>query len=288
MANKPIGQRYSLTYMSRGELKSDSTEFRFRLAKLMSKERFHPKKKKRYSQDWMTDRSLMEEALEDDLGFVFATIGRRDWVTFFEKISLMKALDAITIAHKQMKETVGPQDFISQVNRIFSEENLAFTVDDEGGVHPVIDTVFSKSNTEVILGLSQERYDLSRSRIEQIDPLIMGVNPDFIGAIRAAFGAAENLFKLMYSSARLDEGSAKNKMEPQLQRLYAEDAVMLRSNAQILGSFLSWIDAAHHYRHEPGSEQPTQPSSELAIALISQGLTFTRWLVAIDQKQLRL
>ena len=288
MANKPIGQRYSLTYMSRGELKSDSTEFRFRLAKLMSKERFHPKKKKRYSQDWMADRSLMEEALEDDLGFVFATIGRRDWVTFFEKISLMKALDAITIAHKQMKETVGPQDFISQVNRIFSEENLAFTVDDEGGVHPVIDTVFSKSNTEVILGLSQERYDLSRSRIEQIDPLIMGVNPDFIGAIRAAFGAAENLFKLMYSSARLDEGSAKNKMEPQLQRLYAEDAVMLRSNAQILESFLSWIDAAHHYRHEPGSEQPTQPSSELAIALISQGLTFTRWLVAIDQKQLRL
>jgi len=54
-----------------------------------------------------------------------------------------------------------------------------------------------------------------------------------------------------------------------------------RANKQ-LRAFLEWIDAAHFYRYEPGTDEPAQPPLELAIELVSIGAAFIRRLARLD------
>jgi hypothetical protein len=183
-----------------------------------------------------------------------------------------------------MTEAQRSDDFISEVNRIFREENIAYEVDEEGGVHPVIDSAYAATKQAVILGMNDQRYALCRQRLNEVDEALIASPPNHLQAIRAIFGANENLFKLMYSTPRLDASSAKEKISPKLQAAYSNHPTMQRSSAQVLKSFCSWIDAAHHYRHEEGKEEPSQPDDELALVLISEGMSFLRWLVGIDRK----
>jgi len=39
------------------------------------------------------------------------------------------------------------------------------------------------------------------------------------------------------------------------------------------------------YRHEEGSEERNQPAEELAIVLVAEGLSFVRWLAAMDRRR---
>ncbi len=70
---------------------------------------------------------------------------------------------------------------------------------------------------------------------------------------------------------------------PLVQKLYGADAVALRAANKQVASFKDWVDASHNYRHEQGSEEPVQPPIDLAILAISNGTSFLRWLIAIDQ-----
>lgn len=174
-------------------------------------------------------------------------------------------------------------DFIAEVNRIFREESIAYEVDDEGGVHPVVDAAFAVAGQAAIRGMADPRYALSRQRVEEIDAALTQSPPNYVAAIRAVFGAIENLFKLMFNTPRLDVGSAKTRLSPMVQGHYKNDPIMQGSSAKVLNSFYSWIDAAHYYRHERGTEDPSQPDEDLAIVLISEGLAFLRWLVGVDK-----
>ena len=88
----------------------------------------------------------------------------------------------------------------------------------------------------------------------------------------------------MYGGSRLDAKSAAAKLAAAQQRLYEGHPTMLASSAKLLNGFKEWIDAAHFYRHEEGRTEPGQPEGELALLLISEGLSYVRWLAAIDQK----
>lgn len=199
------------------------------------------------------------------------------------KLPAHRVLDTITVAYQGMVKVGRQDDFISQANRIFREENIAYEVDEEGGVHPVIDRAYAATKQSAILGMSESRYALSLARVDEVDTALMASPPNYIQAIRSVFGANENLFKLMFGAHRLDARSANDKIGRLLQANYANHPIMLRSSAQILKSFGGWIDAAHHYRHEEGAEEPSQPADELAIVLISEGMSFVRWLAAIDK-----
>jgi len=50
----------------------------------------------------------------------------------------------------------------------------------------------------------------------------------------------------------------------------------------MLASFKDWVDAAHFYRHEEGSEEPAQPPLQLAIYIVATGTAHLRWLAVLD------
>ncbi len=264
---------------------------RYRLAKLLGKDKYQPRKPQmkygRRTSGFMANPSALPALLEEEIGTQFRTTvnGRiqSSWVHFLRKIPPTKVLDTITVAYRGMVEASRQGDFIEQANRILREENIAYEIDVEGGVHPVIDRAYAAQKQAAILGMSEPRYALSLARINEVDGALMASPPNYVQAIRSVFGANENLFKLMFDAHRLDQRSANDKIGRLLQANYASHPSMQRSSAQILRSFGGWIDAAHHYRHEEGAEEPSQPAQELAIVLISQGLSFVRWLVAIDK-----
>jgi len=292
MNDRQKGQRFSLTYLSQGDPINDSDTMRYRLAKLLGKERYQPQKRRRTyasrNSNYVPDPSVIQNLVEEEIGIQFGTFvdGRfhPSWVRFLRKIHQHKVLDTITIAYKGMVEIGRQDDFINQVNRIFREENMAYEVDEEGGVHPIVDRAYAATKQSAVLGMSETRYALSLARVEEVDAALMASPPNFIQAIRSVFGANENLFKLTFDTHRLDARSATEKIGRVLQASYASHPTMQRSSAQILKSFGGWIDAAHHYRHEEGAEEQNQPADELAIVLISQGMSFVRWLVAIDKQ----
>lgn len=292
MNDRPTGQRFSFTYLPQGDPTNDSKTMRYRLAKLLDKDKYQPRRRQQgYAQrtaTYVPDRAKMHELVQEEIGRQFNTSinGRSypSWVQFLRKIPLEKVLDTITVAYKGMVEGGRQDDFISQANRIFREENIAFEVDDGGGVHPVIDGAYATTKQAAIHGMSDARYALSLARINEVDAALMASPANYIQAIRSVFGANENLFKLMFGAARLDVRSANDKIGRQLQTIYADHPTMQRSSAQVLKSFGGWVDAVHHYRHEEGAEEPSQPDEGLAIVLISEGMSFVRWLVAIDKK----
>lgn len=292
MDNRPTGQRFSLTYLPQGDPVNDSKTMRYRLAKLLGKDKYQPHERKsgyvNRSTTYAPNYRRIQALLEEEIGVQFNTAvnGRmhQSWVHFLNKLPLHKVLDSITVAYHEMVSVGRQDDFIGQVNRILREENIAYELDNDGGVHPIIDGAYAATKQTTILGMGDARYALSLSRINEIDTALMASPANYIQAIRSIFGANENLFKLMFGTARLDVRSVNDKIGRQLQTIYADHPTMQRSSAQILKSFGDWIDAAHHYRHEEGAEEPTQPSDELAIVLISEGISFVRWLVAIDKR----
>jgi hypothetical protein len=52
---------------------------------------------------------------------------------------------------------------------------------------------------------------------------------------------------------------------------------------KLVQSLKEWIEACHMYRHAQRDEEPVQPSLDFAIALISSGASYLRWLGTIDQ-----
>jgi hypothetical protein len=287
MDKKIKGQRFSLIYLPKNDLQGDSPEMRFRIAKLLENEKYQ--KRRRTSgyvagQKWESDYRALQNHVEAELGVKFATHGFRDWAEFLKRLPISKLLDSLTIAYQKICEFGTQDNFISEVNRIFREERASYELDEEGGVHPLVDGAFANVKWAAIQGLNYSRYDASRASIMKADTYILKEQPDYISAIRCIFDANENIFKLIYTVPRLDKSSAEKYLLPDIQRIYESHALMQRASAQIIRSFAQWIEAAHHYRHAAGEEQPAQPKEELAIILISEGMSFTRWLVAIDKK----
>jgi hypothetical protein len=70
-------------------------------------------------------------------------------------------------------------------------------------------------------------------------------------------------------------------LEPVIQSVH--DKTSSGAAIKMLNSFRDWVDAAHYYRHEPGSEQVTQPPLSLAIYMVSCGAAHLRWLAELDR-----
>ena len=197
-------------------------------------------------------------------------------------------LDTITVVAASLHSEYSKDDrrgrFLAEARRILKEENLAYEIDEIGGVHPLVDATFSAAMDSAISGMDNPRYAASAECVNRIDGYLLQDPQDFIGAIRAVFGACENTFKLMYGVPRLDAKTAGERIGGDQQRFYTEHPTLQAASAKTLEAFKQWVNAAHFYRHEQGVEEPNQPAPEVAILLVSQGLSFVRWLTALDQK----
>jgi hypothetical protein len=268
----PLGQRFSHVYIDRSEPQQDSPRMRRRLARLISE---------------FKDLEGLGGTTESELGIPT----RPYWTETLEGWKLKDVLDLITLAYRHLvdkqktgyRDHNGPKRWLAKVQRILSEENVHYRVDDRGGVHFYFDQEFSHNHAATIAALQPARYANTLRTFEGSLTALSKVPPDGKVAIRETFAAIEGLFKLMFPHfARLGTKETKKQLETELQARNANDAAALRSSLKMLNSFAEWIDAAHFYRHEQGSEEIAQPPLELAVYIVSTGASHLRWLTGLD------
>lgn len=292
MPDTETGKRYSHLYINRGDPNNDSPKARYRIGLLADS--VFPSETPSQNLRGYNSKKRLTDLIQREIGVQFRTYknghGFESWTLFFNKLDITDFLDAITIIispeYTGMMSDEKRFRFRDGTIRIFKEENLAFRIDDQGGVHPLIDSAFTRNINSAISGLSGSRYKATLQRVNEVDEHLLQDPPNYVAAIRSVFGACENLFKLMYGGPRLDAKSAANSISVAQQKLYEGHPAILASSAKLLNSFKEWIDSAHFYRHEEGRTEPGQPNSEIALLLISNGLSYVRWLATIDRKSL--
>jgi hypothetical protein len=177
--------------------------------------------------------------------------------------------------------------WLSEARRIFSEEHLAYEIDDNGIVHPAVDKEFQRNRQSTVAGLQMPRYANSLAAFERISDELAAQPPNGKDAWRAVFTAVEGLFRLMFASVpQLNTAAVEANLTSVVQKLYQGDATAQRAANKQVAAFKDWVDASHNYRHEAGSEEPVQPPIDLAVLAISNGTAYLRWLIAIDQASL--
>jgi hypothetical protein len=277
---RPLGQRFSHVYLRPQQLLQDSQRARRRVAALI---------------DSLPDLAGVWEAVIGELGVdpIYGSVGVI-WSQTLKHFSTQDFLDFFTVAvrflAKKMRSSRGMRNpnasalFVSEVTRIFAEENLCYEIDARGGVHFKVDAEFAANTTAVITALGAPRYANAREQFESGMAALSKADIDAKQGIRGVFNAAECVFKLMYDRPRLAAGDVTKSLKPTMQRLCDADPTALKAANKSVEAFADWVDACHNYRHEQGVEEPLQPPLDLAVQLISVGSGFLRWLVNIDQQ----
>jgi hypothetical protein len=261
----PIGERFSQIYIEKGAAAGDSQRMRRRLAALI------------YEYPSLWHNGELEKAAKVRIGVRYEGGG---WEDQLPKWSLQDVLDLVTVAYAVLVERTALRDqWVKQVNTIFAEENLHYRVDGRGGVHPYPDAEYARNRGATIAALQSSRY---QNVLAEFEAGSAGIGKDNKTAVRRTFGAAEGLFRLMFTrSPRLTAGEAEQ-LADRLRQFYKDDATAANASTKLLASFKDWIEACHFYRHEPGQEEVAQPPTSLAVHLVSTGASFIRLLAEID------
>jgi hypothetical protein len=135
-----------------------------------------------------------------------------------------------------------------------------------------------------ISSLSGSRYAAVLAEFQKGHSALDQVPADGKAALRSVFEAVEILFRLMFSRApRLGGAEIREYLAPVVNSLNKGDPAAARSSQKFLGSLVEWVDAAHFYRHGQGTVEPTQPPLFYALAMVSSGASYLRWLGELDR-----
>lgn len=276
--NAPVGQRFSHVYLERGEPTSDSDRMRLRL--------LNSAKAAIGIDEWD-----MASAISTEMGIDIGT--PKDVRDFYLRGDLTDVLDSITIlwrvaVDRDIKPHRGSSPIFSHwvrvVRRIFKEENVGYSIDDEGGVHYLVDETFEQSKRATIRGLAAQRYGAVRYEFEAAYKALDIMPPDTKAAVRSTFESLETLFKLLLPRCqRLGTDEIKKQLKPLVEGIYPDGTPHRRAATLLITSFEKWVSAAHFYRHAQGVEEPAPPPMDLCILMMSQGAGWLRWLIEIDQ-----
>jgi hypothetical protein len=192
----PRGVRFSLTYLNRGEPTQDSRRMRQRIAALI------------YAFD---DLKGLGQIVPRELGVPLegTAYGYYNWNAFLDSCELRDVLDLVTVAFQELlrtrrvafREFEAEKRWVREIQRIFSEENLSYSVDDLGGVHFRADAEFAHNSEATIAALRAPRYANALHAFEAGISALSQSTPDGKSAIRQVFGAAETIFKLILPNA---------------------------------------------------------------------------------------
>jgi hypothetical protein len=269
-------ERFSTLYMRPEDPTPDSPRARHRVGVLFRETVFknHTEQLVRY--------------LGQELGVPVPGDGRHssDWQQYIRECPTPQFLDTMTLVYRCLffhasHETAN--QWLDAVKRIFTEENLAYEIDDVGGVHPAIDREFQRNSASAIAGLESDRYDNVRELFEQASNHLSGDPPNYLQAWRAMFSAVEALFASMFPYVRLTAEDIDRRLQPVVRRAYESDAAAQRAAQRMLAGFRDWVEASHLYRHQPGAAEPAQPPADVAILAISVGASLLRWLAGLDE-----
>ena len=280
--DRPIGARYSHIYLKRGGPRELNNRARVRLGRWAAQyidSSYLP---------YLTEYLGLELGVE--IGTHRATSYKVALQEFFINTDPRDVLDAISLIWKwcysrKQSTTKGCQEFVT---RVFEEENIAYIIDENCGVHPRMDQEFIANVQATLAGLDHTSHAAVRREFEKARDLLVNVQPDTKGAVKAVFDSAEILTKNICkknSAKRLGPKAINEYLKPIVRALYDGDDPARRSAEQFLDSFAKWTDAAQQYRHGQEGEAPADPPFELAVALFSTGATYIRFLIELSERQ---
>jgi hypothetical protein len=273
------GERFTLLYLRPPERAQDSGRVRQRVAALIR------------------DRIFTEHA-ERLAPFISREIGASlpgegkyssQWSEFIRECRTPDFLDAITVIYRYLFWHAGEemaQWWRDAARQIFAEENLAYTIDDAGGVHPAIDQEFHRNIVSAIGALQSPRYQTIVPLIESALAYLRAEPANYKHAWRAMLSAVEGMFELSFPYVRLSVDEIERRLSPLISQTYPDPAAQGAAQAMVNG-FKTWVEASHIYRHQPGAEEVPQPPADIAILAISTGASLLRWLASIDEERPR-
>ncbi len=273
------GGFFSRNYRKQGTASADDIRMRRRIAAYLSE----------YVNDDYYD---FGKRVELDLGIQILTSGYNgsyiDWDEFLCKCSIEDFLDIITLVAKIWPERIVHRDrvrvrydLISHVEAVFRQQSVSYRIDEKGGIHPFVDSAFSSELFEIVRELSRSEFNAAREHIEAAEKCLLDY--DFRGnqAVRSAFDAIENIYKLMFPRrTHLNNDGIRDDLRPLFENAFAKDEVERRATAKLIDGLKSWVEAGHNYRHAAGMPEPTAPSKEFAVTYVSHSLTYARLLIA--------
>lgn len=265
--NNPIGQPYSRVYLERGEPTLDSKRVRLRLSSYVLEA---------FDGNVVALRSYIRTRS----GLALAGNSSSDAVAaFLDTGPVADVLDAITYIHDALHAGSDRQHWLQHVEKSFREENMSFTVDRAGGVHPFVDEEFQQNKRSAIAILEAEHLKAVRVAVADAFRHMDGSDPDRKAAIRSIFEAVEILVRQIAPGApRLNKNVVRDVLTKACLSSFAGHAVEKKVLEALFLSRGYWVDALHDFRHGQPDATPAKPSDALAIYAISSGCAFIRLL----------
>jgi hypothetical protein len=270
------GERFSRLYLRPPDPGQDSARARYRIAALLRERVF-------------TDHAEpLAVYASREIGIPLAEDGRysSQWYQFIRECRTADLLDTISLIYRYLFWHVGEEiahSWRDAVRKIFSEEKLAYQIDDVGGVHPAIDQEFQRNLVSAIAAVGSERYQNIRQLIENVSTYLMADPPNYKQSWRAMASAVEALFGIMFPYVRLSADEIERHLPGVVQNAYPGDATAQAAARAMVSSFQSWVESSHAYRHQHGGTDAPQPPGDLAILAISSGASLVRWLAGLNE-----
>ncbi len=277
----PVGRLYSRVYLQPTETVRDSDRMRMRVLRTIK--RIVPEHKRGFEFGEIAEELLGIELISSG-GYNPSYVGWERLVR--TDLSISELLDVLTLLWRNLGDYGSRRDdFREAIARIFSEEAIGFSIDERMGFHPAFDDEFERSRSSVvrILGTQSFRHEADFVALSETalftDPI------DGRAAIKAVYDATENLFKRLTGRQNITNAHLRQELTPIALRGVPTDGKSDVAVRKILNAFEDWAAACHIYRHAPGDAETAQPSSEIAILMVSQGYGFIRWLAEMLLQQ---
>lgn len=257
----------------------DGVAFRFNYARAEEKLQDSARARRRLAvavSDWfdgLQGQRLLKR-IDRQLGVGFY----RSFRDFFQNSDVLDVLSSVTVI---WAECNNKPRLRAEIKQIFAEEDLAYRIDDEGGVHHLVDAEFAHLSAEILDGLGSAALVGAREALENA---LMHLNPERQSGkavIRGIFEAAENAFLTVINGAarQLNKQALENYLKPLMMEKYqgvpdAEDKV----NRQI-AAIAAWVHTVHPYRHGASFEEEHEAPLDEAILSATTGMGIIRFLV---------
>jgi hypothetical protein len=256
---------------------SDSPRLRRRLATIIPEHCFETFEERDELGRWMASAFGIDVNHDEGMG------GRVfDFEDFFLETDIHDVLEGITAIARflAIRERSNANAWLALVRKVFAEEHMAYRIDDDGVVHPLVDQAFEAERVSVIGALAGDAFNAARAQFENAIAALEEDPPDTRGAVRDCFDAAENLFRLLTGSGQnLTQTNVTATLKPVVDRLHGGLDPATQSHAgRMLSSFADWADAGHPYRHAQSDTQIQAPTQSIAVLYLSTGAGFIRWL----------
>lgn len=274
------GERFSVLYMRPGDPAPDSARARHRIGSLFRESIFHPR------------LDQLAAYLVRNIGISLPDNHRYPscWHQFMRECRIADFIDTVTVVYRYLFWHVSEEVanwWRDSIRQIMAEENLAYEIDDVGGVHPRIDSEFQRNVASALAGLEAERYRNVRDLLERASANLSTNPPNYRQAWRATLSAMEATFALMFPQVRFTNEQIERHLAPVVERTYHGDPTSQKAAMRMLTCLLEWVEASRSFRHHPGASDCSQPPPDVAILSISCGASLVRWLAGLADQQSR-